>query len=250
MSADSISPSETDLLCESCGYTLNGLSDAGNCPECGSAILHSTGDAVRSLPLWETDSGTAWSRFLITTSSVIFHPTRFYKSITTRATTGHSRWFAFVHRLISAHLFALTAYVHARWFVVDVLGITGVKRGTAPLWLMVCGFAAIPFIYFALDWTTRLAARLTAWEASYRGYRIPHAVALRGLHYHAAHYMPVAIIALATVIGYQVLLRAEVLTNAQSTRYLYVLSGEVIAGAGYLFHTYWIGMRNMMYANR
>ena len=32
--------------------------------------------------------------------------------------------------------------------------------------------------------------------------------------------------------------------------YLYVLSAEVIAGAFYLFWTYWIGMRNMMYANR
>ena len=33
-------------------------------------------------------------------------------------------------------------------------------------------------------------------------------------------------------------------------RYLYVLAGEVVVTAIYLFQTYWIGMRNMMYANR
>jgi hypothetical protein len=32
--------------------------------------------------------------------------------------------------------------------------------------------------------------------------------------------------------------------------YLYVLCGEVVLGAFYLFKTYWIGMRNIMYANR
>ena len=34
------------------------------------------------------------------------------------------------------------------------------------------------------------------------------------------------------------------------TKYLYVLCGEVIVAAFYLFETYWIAMRNMMYANR
>jgi len=31
--------------------------------------------------------------------------------------------------------------------------------------------------------------------------------------------------------------------------YLYVLSAEVVLAALYLFWTYWIGMRNMMFAN-
>ena len=34
-----------------------------------------------------------------------------------------------------------------------------------------------------------------------------------------------------------------------TTTYLYALCGEVVVGALYLFRTYWIGMRNMMYAN-
>ena len=74
-------------------------------------------------------------------------------------------------------------------------------------------------------------------------------VVLRGLHYHAAHYLPVALVALVTVAGYQVLDLSRLGPNAP-VRYLYVLCGEVVAGAGYLFHTYWIAMRNMMYANK
>jgi len=59
-------------------------------------------------------------------------------------------------------------------------------------------------------------------------------------------------LALATVVGYRLLYRFHVLqlTLATTQGYLYVLSGEVIIGAVYLFQTYWIGMRNMMYANR
>ena len=34
-----------------------------------------------------------------------------------------------------------------------------------------------------------------------------------------------------------------------TTTYLYVLSAEVVIAAIYLFKTYWIAMRNMMYAN-
>ena len=42
-------------------------------------------------------------------------------------------------------------------------------------------------------------------------------------------------------------------TNGRSAvvlSYLIVLCVEVIAAAVYLFITYWIGMKNMMYANR
>ena len=32
--------------------------------------------------------------------------------------------------------------------------------------------------------------------------------------------------------------------------YLYILSGLVVVSAIYLFRTYWIAMKNIMYANR
>ena len=70
------------------------------------------------------------------------------------------------------------------------------------------------------------------------------------MHYHAAHYLPVALVAFATVAGYQWMLERRFVGPETSAKYLYVLCGEVIVGAFYLFHTYWIAMRNMMYANR
>src|SRR5207248_8232837 len=115
-----------------------------------------------------------------------------------------------------------------------------------PVWLVLALFTyAFMFI------TTRIAARLTAWEATYRGLRLPLPVVLRGLDYHAAHYLPVALMTAATVVGYRVLLlRDPARGGLWAPIYLYVLCGEVIVAAVYLFKTYWIGMKNMMYASR
>ena len=98
--------------------------------------------------------------------------------------------------------------------------------------------------------TTVAAARLTAWEANYRGIRLPIHVVRRAMYYHAAHYPPVALLTLAIVAGYAAALRFDYAGANTITIYLYVLCGAIIAAAAYLFHTYWIGMRNMMYANR
>ena len=71
----------------------------------------------------------------------------------------------------------------------------------------------------------------------------------RALNYHSAHYLPVALAAAATVFGYQFLLARANLSPYSATTYLYVLSGEVVFFAFYLFMTYWKAMRNLMYAN-
>jgi hypothetical protein len=102
----------------------------------------------------------------------------------------------------------------------------------------------------ALVGITRLAAWLTAFEARWRGLRLPLPVVRRGMHYHAAHYLPVAIIATFTAVGYDVLWERQLVSPDSYSLYFYVLCGEVVVGAVYLFHTYWIGMRNIMYANR
>src|SRR5260221_5482296 len=59
--------------------------------------------------------------------------------------------------------------------------------------------------YLLLLATTRVAATLTSWEAGYRGLRLPLPVVLRGLDYHAAHYLPVGLIGAGTVVGYHLL---------------------------------------------
>lgn len=241
-----IVPSETDQLCEGCGYTLNGLPESGNCPECGKPIAESTIHAPRAHPAWERQSsrGGVCGGFWRTTAHVLFRPTDFYRTLRTRDVAGRSQYrFAAAHWWLASVLFAFAGALHFGWLVSGSPGELSLAQA-----LLTPLLATIT--YLALDLVTRLAARLTAWEANYRGIRIPHAVALRGLHYHAAHYLPVALLAVATVGGYQLLLGGGVLSYASAEAYLWVLSGEVVVGAVYLFQTYWIGMRNVMYANR
>ena len=68
----------------------------------------------------------------------------------------------------------------------------------------------VPFsvsAYLLLDVTTSLASRLTAWEAAYRGLRLPRPVVERALQYHSAHYLPVALFTFITIAGYQYLIQ-------------------------------------------
>jgi hypothetical protein len=69
------------------------------------------------------------------------------------------------------------------------------------------------------------------------------------MHYHAAHYLPVALVAFATVAGYRLALLRGWASAESGVTYLYVLSAEVVLAAIYLFKTYWTAMRNLMYAN-
>jgi hypothetical protein len=233
-----IVPAESDLLCEGCGYTLNGLPDDSNCPECGKPINESIG-STRKLPAWETRL-TVMS-FLRTSAAVLFRPTWFYQNLATRHEITPARTFAVIHWILTSILFVAAARMHIRvylqygtWMGID-------KNSGAMVDLIFFGL-----IYGTLHGITVIAARLTNWEATYRGLRMPLNVVLRGMYYHAAHYLPVALATAATVWGYS-LLNLPITTMPT---YLYVLCGEVIVFAGYLFNTYWIGMRNMMYANR
>lgn len=236
-------PAESDLLCEGCGYTLNGLPREGNCPECGRPIVQSIGEH-RVLPVWESTS-SKFRAFFSTTLKVIFRPTAFYQNIQTRnqddldAVFGHIQW------LISSLLFAAAAVLHFGL----MSRITGDVNLNFPSLIMVLALGT-PFIASLLLGLTWLAARLSAWEARYRGLRLPLPVVLRGMRYHAAHYLPVGTVVLAIVLGYFILLRNGITTRESDTAYLYVLCAAVVMAALYLFWTYWIAMRNMMYANR
>ena len=233
-------PAESDLLCEGCGYTLSGLPEHSNCPECGkpiaeSARLHRTG------PAWEQPHAGFLGRFFSTTCDVLFHPSCFYRTLATRGSVRDARTFAMVHMLITALLVSQAIMGHSRW-----LGFTGTAARVQTALVAL----SLPLTFIFLMGVTLLAARLTAWEAAYRGLRMPREAVLRGLYYHAAHYVPVAAVAMVTVLGYRWMVERELTTVQTLPTYLYVLSAEVVAGALYLFWTYWIGMRNMMYANR
>jgi hypothetical protein len=232
-----IVPAEQDILCEDCGYTLNGLPDGARCTECGLPVSESTDNDGRRPSAWERDR-----RLLSTTVSVLFRPTRFYRTLTTRTSGSEAHRFAMIHWSIASLLLGSAAFLHFSWALTS--------RGTVSpeylyLWPLLIGA-----VYLFLEVTTRLAARLSSWEGTYRGLRLPHSAVLRSLFFHSVHYLPVGIIALLTVIGYRICLEQGWLTLASATKYLYVLCFEVIISAAYLFYTYWIGMRNIMFANR
>ena len=235
-----IVPDETSVLCEGCGYTLDGLPPSGQCPECGLPIAASTGADGRVLPAWEDPQNHAGPvrRFLQTTVEVVFHTGRFYRTLATRRDNRAAFTFAKVHWAISAILLAAALSIHVDFFQSFILHNS---------WLL---FALLAPTTYCFIWgTTALAARLSAWEAAYRGLRLPTAVVLRALYYHAAHFLPVALVAFATVTLNRLIIRLHPAFAEQSVRYLLFLCVEVVAAAGYLFKTYWTGMRNTMYAN-
>jgi hypothetical protein len=252
-------PAEADLLCEFCGYTLNGLPPGSNCPECGVPIAASLGQS-RQPPQWERVPEIGNFRaFLHDSLAVIFTPTHFYKTITTRGDPRRAARFGLVHCALASLLFGIAGAIHARLFIgragVGIFNVTlgDLSLGDRTVDLLTSALAALILCIsaFLILWGSILAAsRLTAWEASYRGYRLPIGVVRRGLSYHAAHYFPVAILTLLTIVGYRIGLALGLFDIMTLTPYLYVLCAEVILFAAYLFQTYWIGMRNMMYANR
>ena len=237
-------PAASDLLCEGCGYVLNGLPADARCPECGKPAAESVAQ-VRQPPAWEQPDRRGTLRpFLDTTAAVWFRPTRFFRSLPPNPNGNAALRFAQVHYAVASALLGTAALAHFDWFITLGGGRQFHVARQLPL-LLLCWLAA----YVFLRLMTRLAAGLTSWEAAYRGYRLPLPVVLRGLHYHSAHYLPVGLAAAGTVLGYQLLLRLTEVGSNSPTIYLYVLSGEVVFFAIYLFKTYWTAMRNLMYAN-
>lgn len=232
-------PADTDLLCESCGYMLNGLPNEGNCPECGTPIADSTHRSGRTLSPWETGDS-----LIHTSVEVTFRPARFYRSLKTRVAgpeLRRARHFASIHWAVAGLLITLAIIGHYAL----TLGWSLHPAGFALL-----GATVILAFMFTAWGLTEAATRLTAWEASWRGYRLPPEVVRRALHYHAAHLLPAGGALVLIVFGYRLSLATGLLDFADTViPYLYVLSATAIGAALYLFWTYWIGMRNLLYAN-
>jgi hypothetical protein len=239
-------PAETDLLCEHCGYTLNGLPLDSRCPECGNLIADSS-TSHRQPSAWDQskDLATGLRGFFQTTAAVLLWPNRFFRHLTVQESRIGSMTFAFAHWMVISMLLGSAIRVHI---------LLNTQIGPWPK-LYIFVILVISFINLlipaALWLNTFLAAKLTAWEAAYRGLRLPYPVVRRAMHFHAAHYLPVSLVAFATVMGYRYLLLYGVVGSSNTMMsYLYTLSAEVIAGAAYLFLTYWAAMRNLLYANR
>jgi hypothetical protein len=238
-------PADTDLLCEFCGYTLNGLPDTGNCPECGQPIRDS-GGSTRHLAAFEAHPSLR--TFLQTTGAALFRPGAFFRGLATRQTSAAASWFSRTHRGLAALLFSMAVSGH--FVVQQAIAFRATRWDEPDLFAMLLTPVAL-VIYLVMTLLTRFAAWLTTVEATYRGIRLPSAVVNRGLGFHYVHYVPVAVVAATLVCGYLIGVHYGYLDPWTTTRaYLYTLSGAVVLGSGYLFLTYWIVMKNMMYANR
>jgi hypothetical protein len=255
-------PELGEILCSQCGYVLTGIAESGRCPECGKPIIDSIG-TERTPPSWESTGKQqgrreTLRRLVFTSAEVILHPARFYRTLTVWGPVPPARRFARWQWTIASLLFGIAGAVHSVWYTYYAAPTMPSFYGGAWGLFVAMVFGLTVLTYLFLDWITRLAAWLTNKEATYRGLRLPYPVVLRGMYFHAAHYLPVAIGAVVTVVGYQALLYTavrwpwldRVMGYNSPTIYLYVLSAQVVVSAIYLFNTYWIGMRNMMYANR
>ena len=166
-----------------------------------------------------------------------------FRGLPSRANQWKGNSFGLIHYAIASLLFGIATTAHESSML--LLGRLG---SWDHLFVESIVFGSGIFILVIL--LTGLASRLTNWEATYRGLRLPVQVVRRGLAYHSAHYVPVAIVVSMTTATYAFLLTPRMIGPTRDTLYVIVLCGEIILGAGYLFYTYWIAMRNLMFANR
>src|SRR5262245_13590148 len=111
--ATTIVPAESDLLCEGCGYTLNGLPETGNCPECGKPIAQSVG-SQRVIPIWEQAKTLA--SFWSTSWQIIRRPTHFFQNLATRRSDESAARFAMIHWWMASIALGLAFWLHTSWY--------------------------------------------------------------------------------------------------------------------------------------
>ena len=233
-------PAETDILCAHCGYALNGLPQTGLCPECGQPIADSTTADPRTLPPWETTDGTATQRFLSTTKQVITNPATFFRTLATRGDENVSRGFADAQHWLSAALLGIASAFH-----MDLFWSTTVNH-----FALIAALPLVMITWAMLKGITKLASYLTRLEGTFWGYRMPQVAVRRAMHYHSAQLLPVAVASFLLIVGYRILAATGIVSVMSQVPYLYTLSVLVVVAALYLFRTYWIAMKNIMYANR
>jgi len=114
---------KTDLLCENCGYRLNGferdLQLSGVRPA-GVAKARPTAPAA------DAPADVSVRGYFRTAMQVILSPSRFYRNLTTRGSVKSARWFGWFFYILTVAIFEFTLVVHlgmsitsGRWLGMD-----------------------------------------------------------------------------------------------------------------------------------
>jgi predicted RNA-binding Zn-ribbon protein involved in translation (DUF1610 family) len=242
-------PNDGDLLCESCGYLLNGLEARpdGHCPECGEPLSTSLDPTARKLAPIEI----AWSpaSFWKTTGSVLFRKRKFFRETKARsgdlAVVGR---FGSVHRILAAVLFGIAAAIHLAFTADNRLWVDQWETRYI-VYVALAGFVFAAIAYGLLRFITWLAVRATAVESKFWGMRLSPEMLKRAMNFHAANYLPVGVLAVLVTGGYRIAIETNLLSPLWGVAYLVTLCVAVVAAALWLFESFVIAMRRIRLAN-
>lgn len=150
--------------------------------------------------------------------------------------------FARLHELITCVALTATLLFH--------LFTSGVRIGGGiPGWIASVVVTVMLF-WIALIVVYALVERLTSIEARFWGIRLPLGVVERVLKFHRASLVPAWLTGLVIAGVAWAGFGTGLIGPGWIVTYLYVLSVASILCVLYLFRSYWLAMRAVMYANR
>lgn len=246
-------PADADLLCQACGYILNGLPAGAACPECGTPT--ESADPLRNRPPTPFEVSPNRHGFVQTVGRVIVSPSAFFASLQPELVPADERFLRTAHR-VSAGLLALACSIHFVWLA-TVMGVA--MNWTLAAILVAVGLPIFfIFAYFALQIVTRMVGYFSVLEGRFWGFRVWPDLTRRVLCYHAGAIVPVSLFAAGAVVGFFLLgwassigvLRGQRFYTGAAEIYLFTLAAITVVGIGYLFVLFVIAMRAVRYKNR
>lgn len=252
---------EYTLLCERCGYVIEGLTDDARCPECGKPVVESLPGA-RTGSAWQRDPG--WRSAARAAVQAIRRPRESLDQLRPDARGGQE--LAYRYALASSAVFATTAAgMHGAWALIHANPAGSAGQGVA--WLVVYAvayFALFGALQLGLLALTGIECRGLRFFGARRGFRVSPAVAWSIVGHGSAGWLLTSV-AVSTALV--VLFSAALLDGAvwsgralvtDGGRALRLVVGITVGGlaaigaAGFLFFEVYayLGLRRCRFANR